>query len=231
MKPIRIAVACAVLLVSGYLVAPAEAQGRFWILVNGALRYNGSVGLPLTKLSGSTDGVLLLTNAAGTGFSRLQFGGTTSSFPSLKMSGSSLQVKLADDSAFASMSATSFFLQGTGVFGMGASTIISAVAPTIASGGCTSPAVTDNNGTAAFLLTLGSSCTGTKTITLTMPSAPHFWACQAENNTSDAQQAANYIISRGTSTTAVVLTNYARTTGLQADFTAADTVAVQCMAH
>lgn len=31
------------LLVGAYLVTPAEAQGRFWVLVNGALRYTGSI--------------------------------------------------------------------------------------------------------------------------------------------------------------------------------------------
>jgi len=104
----------------------------------------------------------------------------------------------------------------------------SLTAPTIASGGCTSPAVTSSNGTAAFLLTLGSSCTGVKTVVLTLPTATNFWACSAENNTSDAQQAANVVASRATSTTAVTLTNYSRTTGLQADYTAADTVLVKC---
>lgn len=104
----------------------------------------------------------------------------------------------------------------------------STTAPTIASGGCTSPAVTHSNGTAAFLLTIGSSCSGVKSLTLTMPAASHFWACDANNNTSDAQQASNTIASRATSTTAVVLTNYARTTGLTADFTAADTLLVKC---
>jgi len=109
-----------------------------------------------------------------------------------------------------------------------ASLAVSGVAPTIASGGCTSPAVTHSNGTAAFLLTLGSSCAGVKTLVLTLPAAAHFWACDAQNNTSDAQQAANTIASRATSTTAVTLTNYARTTGLALDYTAADTLLVKC---
>jgi hypothetical protein len=52
----------AALLVGAYLAAPAEAQGRFWVLVNGALRYNGSItvtgtqsvaGLTLTGASGA----------------------------------------------------------------------------------------------------------------------------------------------------------------------------------
>lgn len=31
------------LLVSAYLVTPAEAQGRFWVLVNGSLKYTGNI--------------------------------------------------------------------------------------------------------------------------------------------------------------------------------------------
>lgn len=103
----------------------------------------------------------------------------------------------------------------------------SATAPTIASGGCTSPAVTWSNGTAAFLLTLGSSCTNVKTMTLTMPTSAHFWMCDAVNNTG-AQSATNVVVGTATSTTAVVLSNYSRTTGLAADYTAADTVLVKC---
>jgi hypothetical protein len=101
-------------------------------------------------------------------------------------------------------------------------------APTIASGGCTSPAITHSNGTAAFLITIGTSCTGVKTITLTLPAASHFWACDANNNTNSTQQNANVLASLATSTTAVVLTNYARTTGVSADFTASDTLLVKC---
>lgn len=108
---------------------------------------------------------------------------------------------------------------------------ISATAPTIASGGCTSPAVTSSNGTAAFLLTIGSSCTGVKTIVLTMPAAAHFWHVQCDNNTSDAQQLANYVVGRATSTTAVTITNYTRTTGIQGDFTAADTLLCSALAE
>jgi hypothetical protein len=48
-----------------------------------------------------SDGVVRFTNAATTDFGRLQFGGTTSSFPSLKRSSTTLQARLADDSAFA----------------------------------------------------------------------------------------------------------------------------------
>ena len=105
---------------------------------------------------------------------------------------------------------------------------ISTTAPTIASGGCTSPTITPTNGTAAFLITIGTSCTGVKTITLTMPAASALWACGGNNNTSDAQQQTNYIVPRATSTTAVVLTSYDRVTGLQEDFNASDTYLMSC---
>jgi hypothetical protein len=45
------------------------------------------------------NGTIQLSNAASNDFNRLQFGGTTSSFPALKRSSTSLQVRLADDSA------------------------------------------------------------------------------------------------------------------------------------
>jgi hypothetical protein len=52
-------------------------------------------------LANSSNGVINLTNQAGSDFGRLQFGGTTSSFPALKRSTTYLQSRLADDSAFA----------------------------------------------------------------------------------------------------------------------------------
>jgi hypothetical protein len=54
-----------------------------------------------TTLRAATDGTLLLTNNAITDFNRIQLGGTTSSFPALKRSSTTLQARLADDSAFA----------------------------------------------------------------------------------------------------------------------------------
>lgn len=50
--------------------------------------------------SPGSDGLTLL-NSSSNGFGTLQFGGTTSSFPALKRSTTSLQVRLADDSDFA----------------------------------------------------------------------------------------------------------------------------------
>lgn len=53
-----------------------------------------------SALTSSADGIILISNNGGTDFSRLQFGGSTSSFPSLKRSTNLIQARLADDSAF-----------------------------------------------------------------------------------------------------------------------------------
>lgn len=48
----------------------------------------------------SADGLIELTNNANTGLTRLNLGGSTSSFPALAVSATKLQAKLADNSAF-----------------------------------------------------------------------------------------------------------------------------------
>lgn len=57
--------------------------------------------LSRSLLNSPSDGVLTLVNNAVTDFNRLQFGGTTSSFPALKRNSTALETKLADDSAYA----------------------------------------------------------------------------------------------------------------------------------
>jgi len=52
-----------------------------------------------------SDGVIELTNNAQTAFTRLQFGGTTSSFPAIRRTTTALNVVLADNSADAAMTA------------------------------------------------------------------------------------------------------------------------------
>lgn len=56
-------------------------------------------------LDAPSDGVIRLTNNAVNDFGRLQFGGTTSSFPALKRSAAELEVRLADDSAYGTLRA------------------------------------------------------------------------------------------------------------------------------
>lgn len=67
-------------------------------------------------ITSPADGVMLIRNNAATDFSRLQFGGTTNSFPSIKRSGAVLDVKLADDSGFCGLRAEYFRIQTTDAY-------------------------------------------------------------------------------------------------------------------
>lgn len=58
------------------------------------------------------DGTLTLYNNAATGFTRLMFGGTTSSFPAIKRNAAAINFRLADDSADAAITAASLALGG-----------------------------------------------------------------------------------------------------------------------
>jgi hypothetical protein len=67
----------------------------------GAATWLGFVGR--SNINSPSNGVIGLYNNAQNDFTRLQFGGTTSSFPALKRSTTVLQARLADDSAFGSI--------------------------------------------------------------------------------------------------------------------------------
>jgi hypothetical protein len=60
-----------------------------------------------SSIGSPADGQITPFNNAQTDFTRLNFGGTTSSFPALKRSGTQIQVRLGDDSAMASLAISS----------------------------------------------------------------------------------------------------------------------------
>jgi hypothetical protein len=66
-----------------------------------------------TLLTTGSDGNLSLTNNAGNSFGLLTLGLATSSFPALKRSTTSVQVRLGDDSAFTAISSGSSILNGS----------------------------------------------------------------------------------------------------------------------
>lgn len=66
-----------------------------------------------SSIKTSANGVIELFNNAGTGFTALNFGGTTASFPQLRVSGTTLQHRLADNSADGPMSAAAGTFSGT----------------------------------------------------------------------------------------------------------------------
>lgn len=65
----------------------------------------------VSRLKVPSSGVITLTDNGDTSFVRLQFGGTTASFPALRRTSAALDVRLADDSAYAAL--TSGFLLAT----------------------------------------------------------------------------------------------------------------------
>ena len=73
-----------------------------------AFNFTGS-----TYIMAPANGRLLFSNAASTGFTRLTLGPTeTALFPSLKVNGPSLQVRLGDDSGFAPIAAATLAASG-----------------------------------------------------------------------------------------------------------------------
>jgi hypothetical protein len=88
---------------------------------------NGSTGAgilqfgSLSKISSPSDGVVALTDNAGTAFVGLQFGGVTSSFPMWKRSSAQLQARLADDSGFADIHGSYVAAKGGGFQSVNAS--------------------------------------------------------------------------------------------------------------
>lgn len=92
-----------------------DGTTRLTITTSGTVSLSGSLVLPSTGsmsftsrgiFSASADGVFRFTNNASTDFGRLQLGGTTSSFPAIKRSGTAAQIRLADDSAYAPIEAS-----------------------------------------------------------------------------------------------------------------------------
>jgi hypothetical protein len=81
---------------------------RFSINVNGAVYLQASTSASFgwsgrSRIWSSADGILTISDNAQSSFSRLTFGGTSSSFPAIKRNTVSLEVRLADDSDFAGL--------------------------------------------------------------------------------------------------------------------------------
>ena len=86
---------------SSTVVVSSDLLASTWIGLGGAAASAGWI-------KGQSDGIIGLYNNATTGFNRIQFGGTTSSFPALKRNSAVLETKLADDSAYAQHAASVF---------------------------------------------------------------------------------------------------------------------------
>lgn len=85
------------------------------LMTNGLFRVECGLFLSPAKNSAQTAiiwspgaGQIRLTDNTSADFGRLQFGGTTSAYPSLKRSSANLEARLADDSAYTQMVASTF---------------------------------------------------------------------------------------------------------------------------
>ncbi len=90
---------------SGALIAGSSitSGGSVTASTNGAFLISGK-----SRLKSTVDGNIELYNAALSDFGRLNLGGTTSSFSAIKRNGAGIDIRLADDSGYASTTASIF---------------------------------------------------------------------------------------------------------------------------
>ena len=83
-----------------------------------------------SRISSPADGNILLTNAAGTDFSRLQLGGTSASYPAIKRNATGVNIELADGSGYAPLAADTLTAIGT-VYGANGQITSTILVPTV----------------------------------------------------------------------------------------------------
>lgn len=98
-------------------------------------------------------------------------------------------------------------------------------APSVSVGFCTSPTITHGT-SSSFQMDVGSACaTGTGTIAIGA-SSDNGWHCTVVNLTNSATE---YTVQSVSSTSSASFTNYARTTGLAANWVAGDDLSISCV--
>ena len=119
-------------------------------------------------------------------------------------------------------------LNVTNYLSLNGNMIMSATAPTIASGFGTGASVTFNNGTAAFYVDVGSGGTAsTGTINMNVI-ATHYWSCAVTYDNDDVVTGKETIYSQ-ISNQIVGFTNITRSTGVATPWTANDVFFVNCI--
>jgi hypothetical protein len=105
--------------------------------------------------------------------------------------------------------------------------LFSSVAPTIVTGGCggTGASISSNNGTSSFRVNVGTSNTGTCTIT--MPTSTTGWNCSANDLTTKSTAVSQTQQTSASTQTSLVLQNYTDLTAAGA-WTDSDTLNVTC---
>lgn len=101
----------------------------------------------------------------------------------------------------------------------------STTAPSIQSGFGTSPSVTNNNGTAAFTVNVGTGGTATSGV-ITMPAAAHGWACQVNDITTTSSTV--FVTKETANTTTSVTVGNFTTAGVAGAWAASDILYFIC---
>ena len=104
----------------------------------------------------------------------------------------------------------------------------SVTAPTIASGFGASPSIVASNGTAAFVVNVGTGGTAASGV-VAMPTATTGWLCSALP--ASAPQAGAAMYSVPTSASSVTITNYTLSTGSSVAWTSGSLISVQCRGY
>lgn len=215
---------------------------------------NTSSGTMLTRLRIDSAGMVTIANSSGTfptasGMLTLPAGSTAASTAPIKLTSGSLMttaeagaVEFLTDSFYSTITTgaarkeivladsalTSGRLPVVTTNGRLVNNVaIQTTAPTLASGGCTNAALSNNNGTAHFTAAVGTGCSGSQPLVFTLPAATNGWNCYARNATNAAtiQPAHSSVVS----TTSVTITAYSRTLGTAVAWNDNDVVVVSCL--
>lgn len=191
-----------------YLAAPTCSGGvvcsnLYSLFTSGAVKFNGLVnGFVGAAFSG---GAVTLNNSSNFGVTI--GGGTNNTLTTIGGTTSGNIVNIASIS-----------------YRIGNVLYASVTAPTINAHFNTSSDTITAGSTAAFRVTVGTS-TASNTGSLTFPAATTGWSCKV----TDATTNASFIVEAfSTSTTAVTVNNYSRTTGLAANFTNSEKLDFLC---
>lgn len=184
---------------------------------------NGGASVAKLTAAGALTITGPITCGANSGTScQIVMNGGTSSASSLTVSptGATITAGGAFAAAASLAAATAYNLNGR--------LMVSATAPTIATGGCggSGASITHSNGTAAFEINVGATPTSAG-CTITMPGAPISWVCNANDQTT---QSATVFVQKQTgadSTTSVTIQTFAATGSANAP-TASDIYHLAC---
>ena len=90
-----------------YVGTDVIVGGNYGVSAAGRVSWSGKA-----QISSPSDSVIRLLNAGSSNFNLLQFGGGTDAFPAIKRNAAGLQIRLADDSANATLEAGNLYASG-----------------------------------------------------------------------------------------------------------------------